>query len=439
MEINDNNILEFNQITYQKIVGAFFRYHRENKSLTLVDFAKKVNMNKGFLSDLENGKRHFPYGSIEQLSNAMNVTFSDDITLYDEAISYLRNVFEDHFYQVSNEYSYISKLPFQNVKLLNSLGFFPMLIVNFYYSFYIEKNNKKALKIKHILDKNISCLKIEELAYYYCFISMYYKIKNNKIFSIKFLDKSIACSSKSPIVYAMSIFYLVDLHSSINRPLKAYKYLTEAENLMNKHHNFIRLFECEILRCNILTRLHLFEESESTLIKILNYSEKNLNNSNYFKIYRHLAWNSLLAEKYDDCIHYTRLARDNGDFLGGLCYFIPYSYYKKGEYEKALNVLNEEYVHADNTYKPFLFAIRARIRNKDSLFESHILKCYKILLSSQEYDGLSFTLNMMVEYYDEKHKSKMLINTFKDMQSLNKNSLTVENSLLLKTIKKKKR
>ena len=47
-------------ITSEHIMGAFYRFHRIQQNISLSDFAKQLRMNKGFLSELENGKRHFP-------------------------------------------------------------------------------------------------------------------------------------------------------------------------------------------------------------------------------------------------------------------------------------------------------------------------------------------------------------------------------------------
>ena len=252
-------------------------------------------------------------------------------------------------------------------------------------------------------------------------------MQRDKTTSISYFNKSMKYCSKSSEVYTMDIFNLIDLYSSTNNSLKAYNYLYEAKFSLDNNDNYARLFEC-----NILTRLHMYEQSETKLLKILFHSENNLKSRNYLNIYRHLAWNALLSENYDDCIKYTKLARNNEDDFNGLCYFIPFSYFKKGEYDKALLALNDEYIHANTIYKPFLYAIRGRIQHKDNMFEKNILKCYKTLLSHQIHDGISFILDMMIEYYDEKGNDKKLIYTFKDMKQFQEHHLTASNSFVLK-------
>ena len=43
-------------------IGGFFRNYRINDGLSLAYVADSIRMNKGFLSDLENGKRNFQNG-----------------------------------------------------------------------------------------------------------------------------------------------------------------------------------------------------------------------------------------------------------------------------------------------------------------------------------------------------------------------------------------
>lgn len=421
-----------NTFPYERIVGAYLRYQRKIQNISLISLSKSMNINKGFLSDLENGKRHFPEGVVQQFCDILKIEFNEDISSYKQSISYLLNVFNDYCYNISYENSNIKNLSFLTKNLLNSLGFFPILICHFYHCFFIEKNNTDASQIKIIIDRNIKCLSINELSIYYCFLGLYFKMHKDKTTSISYFNKSMEYCSKSSNVYTMDIFNLIDLYSSTNNSLIAYNYLYEAKFSLDQNDNYIRLFECNLLECNILTRLHMYEQSKEKLLKILSHSESNLKNNNYLNIFRHLAWNALLSENYDDCIKYTKLARDNENAFNGLCYFIPFSYYKKGDIENCLNALNDEYIQANSIYKPFLYAIRARIQHKDEMFEKHILKCYECAISIQEFDGIHFILDMMIEYYDEKGKDKKLIYAFKDMKQFQEHHLTRKNSFVLK-------
>ena len=57
------------------LTGAYFRHQRIIDGLSLTYVADSIRMNKGFLSDLENGKRNFPDGTINQLNDFYNLKF----------------------------------------------------------------------------------------------------------------------------------------------------------------------------------------------------------------------------------------------------------------------------------------------------------------------------------------------------------------------------
>ena len=49
-------------VPIERLAGAYYRIQRTKQNISLSCLAKELRMNKGFLSDLENGKRHFPNG-----------------------------------------------------------------------------------------------------------------------------------------------------------------------------------------------------------------------------------------------------------------------------------------------------------------------------------------------------------------------------------------
>ncbi len=421
-----------NNVNYEKLVGAYFRYQRKKQNISLVSFSKIMNINKGFLSDLENGKRHFPEGIIQQFSSYFNINFDDSLTSYFESKQYLHKVYNDLFFQVKIDDTIIQDLNSKCEKYFNSLGFFNILILQFYESFQIQNDHKKAQEISNLIESNISCLENDELSIYYSLVGIYYFKQNNMILAKEAFEKSYTLCIESSYTNALNMFFMIMVSIRTNDPLKAYVFYTHAKYLLEKHHNFIRLFECDILKCCILTHMNLYEEAKSNLLQILNYSNTNFKNNEEYLIYHHLAYNALFAKNYDDCIKYTQLARKQNNTYDYLCTFIPYSYYKKGEQKKALLTLNNEYINAKSEFRPFLYAIRARIQHKDTMFEKHILKCYKNILSIQEFDGIKFVLDILIEYYDEKNNEKMLLYSFKDMKQFQENQLTVKNSFVLK-------
>ena len=69
----------------RSIAGAYFKQQRLSKDLSLIETSKALHLNKGFLSDLEHGNRHFPEGIINQLNSFYSCNFDESISLREDA------------------------------------------------------------------------------------------------------------------------------------------------------------------------------------------------------------------------------------------------------------------------------------------------------------------------------------------------------------------
>ena len=69
----------------RSIAGAYFKQQRLSKDLSLIEASKALHLNKGFLSDLEHGNRHFPEGIINQLNSYYSCNFDESISLRENA------------------------------------------------------------------------------------------------------------------------------------------------------------------------------------------------------------------------------------------------------------------------------------------------------------------------------------------------------------------
>ena len=87
------------------LTGAYFRHQRIIDGLSLTYVADSIRMNKGFLSDLENGKRNFPDGTINQLNDFYNLKFDDSLKFYIE----LENNIDEIFHALCNSNTFKEK------------------------------------------------------------------------------------------------------------------------------------------------------------------------------------------------------------------------------------------------------------------------------------------------------------------------------------------
>lgn len=413
------------------LTGAYFRHQRIIDGLSLTYVADAISMNKGFLSDLENGKRNFPDGTINQLNNFYNLKFDENQQLYDEACDILNEAFKALFFANQTEESDILKKAVENANIYeNSSAYFVFKIIELHYHMRISNNNTQIEYIRKLVESNLDALSQANISIFYCLLGIYYKRKSVSIFIAEnYLNKSLELSSSNSKVYAYSLFQLISLCARTNRVALAYSYCEKARNIFNRLNNYTTLFYIDFSQCNCLISMGLYDFATAKLKELL--SDINQSNKEHVsKIHHSLAWCYLLNCQYSECIKYTNLAIENKDPSCDLCYFIPYSYYKQNEYLKCLDYIESHLEYADDFYKPFLLAINARIQKQNGDFEKNIILYYQSLLQNNVYEDIPLIQNFILDYYTETNNKDMMINILKDIKLNNENKLNFKTSLL---------
>lgn len=416
------------------LTGAYFRHQRIIDGLSLTYVADSIRMNKGFLSDLENGKRNFPDGTIQQLSNFYDISFDENQQLYDEACDILNEAFKALFFANQAEESDILKKAVENTNIYeNSSAYFVFKIIELHYHMRISNNNIQIEYIRELVESNLDALSLANISIFYCLLGIYYKRKSVSIFIAEnYLNKSLELSSSNSKVYAYSLFQLISLCARTNRVALAYSYCEKARNIFNRLNNYTTLFYIDFSQCNCLISMGLYDFATAKLKELL--SDINQSNKEYVsKIHHSLAWCYLLNCQYSECIKYTNLAIENKDPSCDLCYFIPYSYYKQKEYLKCLDYIESHLEYADDFYKPFLQAISARIQKQYVDFEKNIILYYQSLLQNNMYEGIPLIQNFILDYYTETNNKDMMIKILIDIKSFNDKDLTLKSSTLFTT------
>ena len=416
------------------LTGAYFRHQRIIDGLSLTYVADSIRMNKGFLSDLENGKRNFPNGTIQQLSNFYDISFDENQQLYDEACDILNEAFKALFFANQTEESDILKKAVENTNIYeNSSAYFVFKIIELHYHMRISNNNSQIEYIRELVESNLDALSLANISIFYCLLGIYYKRKSVSIFIAEnYLNKSLELSSSNSKVYAYSLFQLISLYARTNRVALAYSYCEKARNIFNRLNNYTTLFYIDFSQCNCLISMGLYDFATAKLKELL--SDINQSNKEYVpKIHHSLAWCYLLNCQYSECIKYTNLAIENKDPSCDLCYFIPYSYYKQNEYLKCLDYIESYLEYADDFYKPFLQAISARIQKQNVDFEKNIILYYQSLLQNNVYEDIPLIQNFILDYYTETNNKDMMIKILIDIKSFNDKDLTLKSSTLFTT------
>lgn len=290
-------------------------------------------MNKGFLSELENGKRHFPAGFTKQLNDALDTNFCEDEKRYAQARKYLLEIFQNFFLERTRSIETIyKKIEEQEEAIKDSYGFFVFLLMKLFYYLRVERVDENVLTIKEIIDKNLRCLQKDEQLIYFCLLGIFYKRKTetNELALDYFLKSNSLCAPGSSI-NAMNTFQLISVYCELNQSIIAYRTCIECRPLLQMHNNYSRLIALDLFEGAILTNLHLFNEAREKLLKILSSIDNEFLNFHTDRVFHSLAWNALLSGNYEECIQYARQAKDDNDSSMDIDYFIPFSLFMLGK------------------------------------------------------------------------------------------------------------
>ena len=213
---------------------------------------------------MENGKRHFPEGTVSQINEILNVSFDEDQNLWRQAREDLFQLFEYFFFEqterICSKYEEIQK---SEEERLHSYGFFVSLMIKLFYFLRIVQDDEKVRQIKMVIDQNLNCLQNDELAVYYCLLGIFYKrnTMDNPIALDCFLKSGELCNPNSH-VHAMNTFQLISVYAELNQPVIAYKKCLEAREVLKLCNNYSRLITVDMFECVVLTDLRLFFGSE---------------------------------------------------------------------------------------------------------------------------------------------------------------------------------
>ena len=61
----------------KKVIGLILKYHREKRNLSQEDIADKLNTDKQYISNIENGRKNITIEQLELVLTAIGVTYKD--------------------------------------------------------------------------------------------------------------------------------------------------------------------------------------------------------------------------------------------------------------------------------------------------------------------------------------------------------------------------
>lgn len=411
----------------QLYLGAFIRYERETENMTLGFMADVVGITKSYLSDIEHGKKKPSEYAFNKIMSILGIEFNDSLSLRLEIIDQLEKMYLLYTEFNKEEMKEIMD-DFNNhyEKYYNSYAFLTCEIIRLIYALTVENNMNLAKQIMIKIDLFDHLLSKEEVAIYYDMKGLYaYKVNDFNIAQEDFenaLDQSSSTCTKGMICYHLALLY-----QSKNNQIDSLLYCERAIEHFSKNYNVFRLLYLELYKGTCYSRERIYDKAISIYENVVENSIK----SNYPRItnvtYHNIAWTYIKAKKYKEVIQYTNLSFELDDHpsFDELYVYLPYSYFKLGEYQESLKWININKEKLENSiHLNFLNAIEAKIKNDDIGFIHHLEKYIDCLMEDdQDIDMLAFVYDELITYYTENQKYQELAMIYSNLVKLYEKNL----------------
>lgn len=389
------------------IIGLYIKQRRMEENMSISFLSEVAKISKGFLSEIERGRRKPAEYTFNQILKTIDIPFYDDenyLTESKDAVNSVIKAFIDMDKEKEKEYleKYLSNLHYKY-----SLGFYEYNLLEFAYLIRFGNHRERMLELVQFfnyMDKNI--YSTDELLFLYDLLALFYMdVETNYLTAQEYLESALMqpASLSLSCIKGVIMYHLIDVYQQLNAPVKALLMYEEAEKEFTKSLNIKRLFHLNLHKAHCLSRLKMYDEAEKIYLELINQA-KAVNIERYLTIvYDNLAWNSLKNKNYKDSILYTKKSLEMGSSFNSILEYIPFSYFKMNQYDeciKAIKKIEASYELKERQKLFFDCLISLIERNKED-FEDSFLKYFVILIEKGDYEMIKFMLMVKYDYYLE--------------------------------------
>lgn len=412
----------------RSIAGAYFKQQRISKDLSLIETSKALHLNKGFLSDLEHGNRHFPEGIINQLNSFYSCNFDESISLREDAEKMLSSAYTFLFQkQRAEEINILSEAV--SSKKESSYAFLTYTILKLFYHIRVSNDINALTECKLLLDHYCHALSDYEKSVYYSLLALFYKrdISKAKV-AHECLSLSYSYCSSNSIVFAMNAFQEIAILGKMNQPALALLACQKVKSILREKSNYKRLSDIDLFESNCLILSGEQEEAQKKLKSILELGNNTLS-SNTFSTIQSLSFSYILSEKYEECIQTIEPVLDK--LPEDTQWFLPFCLYHLNRFSECIVSINTSIKYSTEQNTHFLLAIQYRIADDASNFIHECKQYYSSKLSHSEYDNIPVILHFLLDFAKEKNNPSLQFKIYADLNQYHEKTLTFERRELL--------
>lgn len=413
MEYKTKSFEQDRNYEYRLILGAFLKYNRLESQMSLSFVSYALNINKGYLSEAENGKRFLAKNHLNSLTNIMGISFNDNKSILIEARNILKDLMK--FY-ISLDYDSIKdrviRLKNENNINKNSYAFFDYLLVDLFNEVVNNREEDTIGKIKNVLDEYIDVLNDEEQCIYYLLMSNHYMRLNDVSNTYFYLNQGY----KKLETYSNSLFLALFQH--IEAGITSYcgfgnrAYIC-AHNALSYFRNtcyFQRIISINNIIGLALISMELYDKAEKHFLNLYDNLDEKSYSEERVTILNNLSWCSLLGEKYEQSIYYTDSALQAGSQFEELFINKPYALYKLGKEKEAMELIEKMIKKESKTYfSDFLKLLYYKITNEQEKFINVAKILDEITLENKNFEIRKIVLEIIIDYYKEMEDQNKII------------------------------
>lgn len=409
------------------LAGAYFKLQRNKKNLSLSKCARDLNIQKSFLSELENGKRHFPEGMIQELNNYYQTSFLENDEPFLYSIEVLENAFKYLFFDDEvNEIKVLNEAINKKVSYFQNYAYFVFQIIMMFYYMRVENDDFLFSYYRTTIEENISVYAPNEISIYYCLIGIYCK-KNSKNLkkAVDYFELSNQNSSPTSYVFAMNSFQIIGVQAMTAHPAIALGSCYKTRDILKNFNNYWKMLLIDLYECHVLTLLKEYDNSIALAERLLSNINQSLGNERSI-LYQCIGMNYLFMDEYEKCIQAINCA---GEYKEHLTIIIAYSLYRLNDINECKEVILKEQKRSKED-NDFMNLITLIVDGKTNI-KKEISKCYKKFLEEKDFEKISLVLKIMVDFYEKSTEREEYIKVLEDYILYDNNELTVTSSHFL--------
>ena len=162
MTFISKTIIDKNEMEFRSILGAFLKFQRENDNISLNYVADSLSMNKGYLSEVENGRRSLSEKHYSTMMDFYDVNFNFDKSILEKLRLELVKAYELFIDLNPLEYDVIHKLILNKEKYENSYGFFVFQLILLFYNVRFARNEKEIIFLEPLIKNTYTFIQMKK-------------------------------------------------------------------------------------------------------------------------------------------------------------------------------------------------------------------------------------------------------------------------------------